>query len=488
MLRIFNTLSRSLEEFKPIIDGKVTFYHCGPTVYWTQHIGNLRGMTMADLIRRSLTYKGYEVIFARNYTDVGHLTSDEDEGEDKMEKGAKREGLSPDEIAEKYIKIFENDTRQLNIIDPDFRPRATEYVKQMIEITNKLLKDGYAYLTPRAVYFDVSKFPDYNKLNRQKIDKNRQGAGFGSVEDSDKKNPQDFALWFFRTGVHKNALQYWKSPFPSPEVEDGYGFPGWHIECSAMATELLGKTIDLHMGGIEHIAVHHTNEIAQSECFTGKKFVNYWLHNEHLLIDNEKMSKSVGNVYNLADIVSKGYSPMDLRYLFLQSHYRSKQNFTFEALNAAKTSRLKIVNTLFKIKETNKIDISQITSSSTVSQNKYRLEFEKKLGEDFNIPAALSQVWEVLGDQMLTEKEKFELILDFDNVLGLNLAASLRQQNTEQIDTTIPNEVKDLLEARAKARDRKEWVESDRIRDLLLAEFKIKVEDTATGQKIEILQ
>ncbi len=341
-MKIYNTLTRQKENFIPIEEGKVRFYQCGPTVYWTQHIGNMRAMTMADLIRRSLSVNGYEVNFVRNYTDVGHLTGDNlgnaDTGEDRMEKGAKREGLSPSEIADKYIKIFEDDTQALNILPPTHQIRATEYIPQIIEMVDSLIEKSFAYVTPRAVYFDITRASDYNRLNKQNLEENRHSAGVGDVTDSDKRNPQDFALWFFRTGSHKNALQYWPSPFRSTDVENGEGFPGWHIECSAMIKAMLGVTIDIHMGGVEHIAVHHTNEIAQSEGANGVEFVHYWIHNEHLNVNNEKMSKSEGTGYSLSEITDKGYDPMILRYFFLQAHYRSTQNFTFEALDAAQTA------------------------------------------------------------------------------------------------------------------------------------------------------
>lgn len=476
MLKIYNTLPRELEEFKPLNDNKVTFYHCGPTVYWVQHIGNLRGMTMADLARRTLMYMGYDVRFARNYTDVGHLTSDEDEGEDKMEKGAKREGLTPQEIADKYINLFEHDTAALNILEPDFKPRATEYVSQMIEITQGLLEKGYAYTTPKAVYFDITKFPHYNDLNRQKLEKNRKGAGFGSVEDPEKKNPEDFALWFFRTGTHKNALQYWPSPFNSPEVENGNGFPGWHIECSAMSISLLGETLDIHMGGIEHIAVHHTNEIAQSESYTGKPFVNYWMHNEHLLIDNEKMSKSIGNVYNLSDIIDKGFDPIDLRYFFLQSHYRSKQNFTWEALKAAKTSRDKIISSLSSIAKELNLD------SLKFKENNHSEDFKTALAEDFNITAALAVLWDTLKADLAAE-DKLATILKFDEVLGLKLKEAVEAKLAEKLE--LQPEVEDLLKQREEARKNKDWKESDRIRDLLSSEYSLTVKDTDKGQVVE---
>ena len=293
-MKLFNTLSRSKEEFIPISQGRVLFYHCGPTVYWTQHIGNLRGMMMGDLLRRSLEFCGYVVKHVRNYTDVGHLTSDSDTGEDKMEKGAKREGMTPEKIAKKYIDIFESDTKALNLLEPTFKPRATEYIAQMIDIISVLLEKGFAYTTDLAVYFDVTKFSTYTQLSHQQMDKIQEGAGKADVSDPRKIHAADFALWFFKAGVHSNALQVWKSPFQSLLVRDGVGFPGWHIECSAMSKALLGTTIDIHLGGVEHIPVHHTNEIAQSEGASGAPFVHYWLHNEHLLAGDKKMAKSEG--------------------------------------------------------------------------------------------------------------------------------------------------------------------------------------------------
>src|SRR3990170_1693493 len=258
-IRLYNTLSKKVEEFAPLEPNKLRFYHCGPTVYWTQHIGNLRGLTMGDLIVRTFKYFGFETNHVRNYTDVGHLTGDTiglaDQGEDRMEKGAKREGLSPDAIAQKYIDQFEADTKAINLLEPDFKPRATQYVKQMIAMVKTLIDKGFAYETDLAVYFEVEKFPDYTKLSKQKLEKIIKDAGKGEISDPQKKNPADFALWFFKTGVHKNALQTWPSPFHSKQVESGIGFPGWHIECSAMSKALLGETLDLHMGGIEHIPI-----------------------------------------------------------------------------------------------------------------------------------------------------------------------------------------------------------------------------------------
>ncbi len=500
MLKIYDTLTKSLREFKPIKDKVVTFYHCGPTVYWIQHIGNMRGMTMADLIHRSLIYLGYDVKFARNYTDVGHLTGDNigdaDIGEDRMEKASKREGVSPEKIANKYIIFFDEDLKALNHLPIKYHPRATEYIKQMQNIVSILLEKGYAYTTPKAVYFDVSKKEDYTKLSGQKMNFNKEGAGSGDVGDPDKRNPQDFALWFFKTGVHSNALQTWPSTFVSPEVKDGEGFPGWHLECSTMAMDILGETIDIHMGGIEHIPIHHTNEIAQSESATGNVFVNYWLHNEHLTVDNEKMAKSVGNVYSVQDIIDKGYDPLALRYFFLNSHYRSKQNFTFEALDASRTAYEKLKSHILQLEkgQMEGVNLSPFTrgrlegvvqnpvpndhpSPLLVKEGIWKSRFIKSLEDDFNISKALAVTWEVAKSD-LPDSEKLKLILDFDRVLGLNL------DKVEEKETKIPEEVQKLLDHRARARKEKNWMESDRIRDEIKGKYGLEVKDTEKGQEI----
>lgn len=470
MLKVYNTLSKSLEEFKPIKQNNVTFYHCGPTVYWVQHIGNMRGMTLADLIRRSLAYLEYDVTFVRNYTDVGHLTGDNigdaDSGEDRMEKASKRENLDPQSIAKKYIDSFEKHTSALNIIEPDHKPVASAYIEEMQEMIKKLIQEGYAYVTDKAVYFEVSKFPNYTELSGQILEKNRAGEGKGDVNDPDKRNSHDFALWFFKTGAHENALQYWLSPFNSKEVENGAGIPGWHIECSAMAGELLGDTIDFHMGGVEHISIHHTNEIAQSESANGAKFVNYWLHNEHLLIDGKKMSKSGGTAYILDDIVEKGFEPIVLRYFFLNAHYRSKQNFTWEALEGSSQAYSKLKKQINRLEENKeKGEIAEL----------YRQRFIQALENDFNIPEALALLWELLKSK-IKDSDKLATIVDFDRVLGLNLTGNVK------ID--INPQAQELIEKRQLARKLGNWTESDELRDRLKEEYAILIEDTPEGQRV----
>lgn len=459
-MQLYNTLTRTLEDFKPLSDKKITFYQCGPTVYWIQHIGNLRAMTWADLIRRSMLFLGYDVVFARNYTDVGHLTSDEDEGEDKMEKGAKREGKTPQEIADKYIRIFEDDTRALNILEPTYKPRATEYIRQMIEMVQKLLDTGHAYITEYAVYFDVSTFKDYNRLNRQNMESNQKGLGKGTAEDTGKKHFADFALWFFKKGAHKNALQTWPSPW-------GEGFPGWHIECSVMSKSLLGDTIDVHMGGVEHVAVHHTNEIAQSESANGVKFVNYWLHNEHLNVDNAKMAKSQGTGFTLQEIRDKGFDPLDLRYFFLQAHYRSKQNFTWEALEAAKQGR----SNLYTLYGT---DASETTVKSELGKE-YENKFKELISKDFQISQALALAWTMLKDEKLPKAERKTIFDEFDRVFGLDFS--------KVPVSVIPEEVIRLAEERKQAKEKKDFAHSDQLRKEIESRGFV-VEDTKDGFKI----
>lgn len=470
-LFLYNTLTRKKEEFKPIKDGQVSFYHCGPTVYWTQHIGNLRGMFCADIVVRALKYFGYQVTHVKNYTDVGHLTSDEDEGEDKMEKAAKRDKISPKEIAEKYIKVFEDDIRQLNISPADYRPKATECIEEIKNMVEILMEKGFAYATDLAIYFDVSKAKNYNQLSRQNFDKNISGAGKAEVSDPNKKHPADFAVWFFKAGNHKNALQHWPSPPPhgSSLEEYGEGFPGWHIECSVMSKKFLGDTIDIHMGGVEHIPVHHTNEIAQSESANGVKFVNYWLHNEHLLVGNKKMAKSEGTSYSLSEIKEKGFTPLVLRYFFLQAQYRSKQNFTWEALEGAKNGLEHLQNQVRELSE----EVGEINKE-------FKDKFLSAVGDDFNTPQALAITQEMLKSE-ISKEDKLATVLDFDKVLGLKLETINSFAGDAKL--VYPSDIQKLINKRQEARDKKDWQESDKIRQELENKGYV-VEDTADGQRV----
>lgn len=466
MLEIFNTLTKKKEKFVPLNKGQVSFYQCGPTVYWVQHIGNMRAMVLADLIRRVFVYLGYDIKFARNYTDVGHMTTDNDEGEDKMTKASKRENLKPEEIANKYISQFESDVDALNCLVPDFRPRATEYIKQMQEMIQYYLDNGYAYATDLAIYFDISRANDYTALSGQKLEMNKTEAGSGEVGDPQKKQPADFAVWFFKAGTHRNALQVWPYEFSLSDgtTISGEGFPGWHLECSAMNYAIFGPTIDIHFGGIEHVPVHHTNEIAQSEAFSGKKFVKYWLHNEHLTVDGAKMSKSDGTAYSVADIVERGYEPMVLRYFFLGAHYRSKQNFTWEALDSAKSALESLSEQVLFHK----------LSGGVVNQD-FKVKFIEALENDFNIPQALSIVFELLKSN-IASADKYATIIDFDQVLGLGLA------DLQEIE--IPEEIKQIAEARWLAKQNKDWPEADRWRDKL-SDLGWQMEDNKDDYKLK---
>lgn len=412
-MRIFNTLSKEEEEFRPLNDKVVGIYQCGPTVYWTQHIGNMRAAYVGDIVHRTMEYMGYEVNFTRNYTDVGHLAGDNDgdadSGEDRMDKAAKREGLSPQEIADKYTKQFDEDTKKLNILSPTHSPKASDHIQEIQEMIQELLDKGYAYTTELAVYFDVSKAKEYTRLSGQNIEENISGAGKGNIDDEGKKNPRDFALWFFKAGEHKDALQTWPSSFSSPLVEDGEGLPGWHIECSAMGKKYLGQTFDIHLGGVEHIPIHHTNEIAQSEGANDAPLANYWIHYEHLLVDNSKMSKSEGTGYSVSELEERGFHPLSLRYLFLQAHYRSKQNFTWQSLEASEKGLLKLRGKIERLGE----DMGEVDME-------YTKQFEEALEDDFNTAKALALVHSVLKSD-LSDEDKLATIQDFDKVLGLTL-------------------------------------------------------------------
>jgi len=465
---LYNTLTREKEEFKPIKSGEVLFYQCGPTVYWTQHIGNLRAAILSDFMHRTFIFSGFNVKFVRNYTDVGHLVSDGDTGEDKMEKGAKREGLTPTQIADKYIGIFENDISDLNGLEPTAKPRATEFIQEMITFVQELLNKDFAYTTDLGIYLNISKIKNYTKLSKQNLAENIQGAGSGEIEDPQKRNPIDSALWLFKAGTHKNALQYWPSPFNSPLVENGNGFPGWHIECSAMIKKLLGDTIDIHMGGMEHISVHHTNEIAQSESANGVPLANYWLHNEWLMVNNGKMAKSEGTGYSLAEVKEKGFSPLALRYFFLQAHYRSKQNFTWESMQAAQTGYERL-----------KRSVIDLGSKVGVVDDQFKNEFIKCISDDFNTAQALAIAFDLLKSN-LSNENKLATILDFDKVLGLDLNL------TEKIKIKIPPEIEKILYERDLARKEKDWGRADELRkELNIQGYEVK--DTDKGQEISSL-
>ncbi len=453
-MKLYNTSSRKLEEFKPIKDKQIGLYSCGPTVYWYQHIGNLRTYIFSDILRRVLEYNGFKVKQIMNVTDVGHLTSDADTGEDKMEQAAKKEGKKASDIANYYWKIFREDFKKLNIQEPNKWTKATEYVKEQIELIKILEKKGFTYKTDDGIYYDTSKFPDYAKFARLNIEELEAGK---RIEMGEKRNKTDFALWKFSPKDEKRQ-QEWDSPW-------GKGFPGWHIECCAMAMKYLGETIDIHTGGEDHIPIHHTNEIAQAEAATGKKYVNYWLHGAFLLSKGKKVSKSKGGLYTIAELEELGYHPLDYRYLCLTTKYRMPLNFTLEALDSAKNSLEKIRNKIQELDKSTKGDIKN-----------YKQKFVESINQDLNMPKVLALLQEVIKDSKLGGKEKLQLIKEFDKVLALDL--------TKVEKTTIPKEIKGLAKKREEARKNKEWDLSDKLRD----EIKSKgflIEDSKEGQKIK---
>lgn len=442
MLRFYNTLTREKEVFKP--EGKtVTMYSCGPTVYNYAHIGNLRTYVFMDLVRRTLKYDGYKLKGVMNITDVGHLMSDGDEGEDKMEVAAKKQRKSPYEIAAYYTDVFFKDIAALNIGKPEIIAKATDHIQDMIKYVETLMEKGYAYETSDGIYFDISRFKDYGKLSRLNLDD--QIAGARVEVNGEKRHPADFALW---KKAPKEHIMQWPSPW-------GMGYPGWHIECSAMSKKYLGSVIDIHSGGVDHIPVHHENEIAQSEALEGHKTVNTWLHGEFMLVDGGKMSKSLGNTYTIAQLEEMGYPPLSFRYFCLNTHYRKKLNFTFEGIKAADTAYKRLLNLLYEHK------ISSAETDKKIT-DKYRDDFQAAIDDDINIPLALGIVWTMLKER--PSKDIYSLAMEFDKVLGLSLDKAAPAEK-EKID--IPDEIRKLADLRLEARKAKNWAESDRLRDIL---------------------
>ncbi len=459
-LRLYNTLTRKLEDFTPIKPPHVGVYSCGPTVYWNQHIGHMYAYVHWDVLVRFLRYLGYEPKWVMNITDVGHMVSDEDVGEDKMETGAKREGTDVWQIAAKYIRQFTDSLDLLNIRPPDVLCRATEHIKEQIELIKKIEANGFTYRTSTGIVFDTAKFPDYPKFAKLDLKKQKAGARVGV--DAEKKQPWDFLLWITN---QPNHVMQWDSPW-------GRGFPGWHIECTAMSTKYLGEPFDIHTGGKEHISVHHTDEIAQAYGAFGHTSANYWLHNEWLTVKGEKMSKSLGNFYTVQDLISKGYDPLSLRYLILNSHYRTGLNFSFEAL-AGSQKALDRLRTVFA-------EGSQVAAQKhLVGFAKYEEKFVAALGDDLNVPQALAVVWEVVNDLSLPSSSKAACLHDFDKVLGLSLDKPVQDREVKE----IPGVVKLLLQEREEARSAKEFAKADLLRKKI-EERGYSLEDTVTGPKL----
>jgi len=457
-MKLYNTLTKKIENFTPANPPIVTFYSCGPTVYDYTHIGHMRTYINNDLLRRSLTYLGYQVKHVMNITDVGHLTGDDDSGEDKLEKGAKKSKKTVWEVASFFTDYFFKTTDALNILRPNIICRATDHIKEMIEMIEKLEEKGFTYKTKEAIYFDVSKFKNYGRLSGQKLTEKIQKAREEVYVDPEKKHPADFALWFFRVGRFADHTMHWPSPW-------GDGFPGWHIECSAMSTKYLGQPIDIHAGGIDHIPVHHENEIAQSEAANEKPFVRFWFHNNFLMVDGKKMSKSLGNFYTIDDLEKHRIEPLAMRYFFLQTHYQKVENFTWEAAQSAQNSYNNLKKIVLELQSYN----SYQSYKTDETYKTYHSHFVKIISDNLQIPKALALLWQVVHDSSLNPQEKLSLIYDFDQVFGLKLT-SIKPQK-------IPQEIIDLAEQRKKYRQQKNFAKADELRK--------KIEDL--GYQIEDL-
>jgi cysteinyl-tRNA synthetase len=463
-VEFYDTRSRCLRVFEPLEPGRVGMYSCGPTVYGPQHVGNLRSRLFSDLVKRFLLSEGFEVTHVINITDVGHLVSDADEGEDKMEAGARRTGQSVTQIAELYTQMWRDDAEAVNCLPPEFVPKATEHIPEQIELGRKLEAGGYLYTIADGVYFDTGLFSRYAELAGLDLEGQSEGARIGITEG--KRNPSDFAVWkFAEPGVKR--LQEWDSPW-------GRGFPGWHLECSAMSVRYLGERFDLHTGGIDLATVHHTNEVAQSECAFGiHPWVGYWLHNEYLNMGSEKMSKSAGNVKMLSDLIARGIDPLAFRYFFLQAHYRQQQVYNDEAIASAAKGlrRLKAIAATLE---------GVGGEGDAKAQAPYAERFRNALAEDLNAPRALAVAWDVARSDELADVDRRDLLRRFDLVLGLRLddVAGASQKDAWGQDPRIDG----MLLERQAARAAKNWVTADRIRDELAAE-NIEIVDSPEGSR-----
>jgi len=447
VIKLFNTLTHQIDEFKPIEENKVRLYTCGPTVYDSAHIGNLRAYVFNDLLKRELTSVGYVVRHVMNITNVDDKTIKKGEG--KLEEFK--------QVIKKYEDKFWSDFAEINNLKPDVITRPTEYIEKMVNFIQKLIDKGYAYKTDDgSVYFSIAKFADYGKLSGLNLEELKVGARVAQ-DEYDKENPADFVLW--KAWDENDGEVFW-------ETSLGKGRPGWHIECSVMATDTLGETIDIHTGGIDLVFPHHENEIAQTEAVTGQCFSHNWVHNEHLLVDNKKMAKSAHNFYTLDDIKAKGFSGLDFRYLCLQAHYRSKMNFTWDGLEAAKNARIRL----------NRIVTGFLTSEKGSINQIYTDQFNLKMANDLDSPGALSVLWELIRDEKVSDADKLATIVNMDKVLGLNL-----DLNSEAIELT--EEQKSLIKARDEARKSGDWAKSDELRSKLLDQG-IVIKDTPNGTQV----
>jgi len=460
-MKLYNTLTRKIEDFIPNDGNNVKMYTCGPTVYHYAHVGNIRNYIGHDILERTLKYLGYNVTRAMNITDVGHLTSDSDSGEDKMMKAAEREHKSAMEIADFYTKEFFKDFELVNCVKPPIVKPATGEIEMYIKMITKLLDEGYAYISGGNVYFDISKLDDYYKLTNHKIDDMVVGAREGVEEDDAKKNQADFALWFTTSKFEHHELM-WDSPW-------GKGYPGWHIECSGISIKYLGEHLDIHGGGVDNIFPHHTNEIAQSEAYLGHKWCNYWFHNEHLLDESGKMSKSNGAILTVSVLKEEGYDPLAFRFMCLGSHYRKQIVFSFDALKQAEDTLNKLRSKVKSIKEDGDLDKDKF--------DEYDNKFKDELSNDLNTSNALTVLYELLKDDSVNGKTKVELLKSFDKVFAVDLF-----KDEEAVD--IPNEILDLVEQRKEAKKNKDFELADKIRNDIL-EKGYEILDTREGTTVK---
>ncbi len=462
-MKLYNTLNKKIEDFVPYKDDIVTMYTCGPTVYHYAHIGNLRTYIFEDILEKGLEYLGYNVKRCMNITDVGHMSSDADTGEDKMVKGAIRENKSVYEIADFYTNEFFNDCNKLNIRKPKIVEKASSHIDVYIKMVEKLLNDGYAYISNGNVYFDISKAKDYYKLSGKNPDELIVGAREDVTEDIHKKNPYDFGLWFTISKFNNQAMK-WDSPW-------GVGYPGWHIECSGLSINYLGEYLDIHCGGVDNIFPHHTNEIAQSEAYLGHKWCNYWLHGEHLNDSTGKMSKSKGEFLTVSLLESKGYNPLAYRFFCLQSHYRNQLVFSYEALDKASNTYNKLLNKIKNIKNVGVIDNNVV--------KKYKEKFNNAISNDLNTSLMLTCLYDVLKENT-SDNTKLEIIKDFDKVLSLDLL-----NNNKEIDEELVKYINEKLEERKKAKENKNYELADNIRKELESK-NIVIKDTREGTIYEV--
>lgn len=462
MLKLHDSLEKKIIEFKPVKE-KATMYYCGPTVYSTQHIGNMRAFVVMDSLRRAILFNDIDVESVMNITDVGHMTSDEDEGDDKMVVASQKEHKTPEQIAEYYTNICLEDMQKLNIMMPTHIEKATNVIPEIIDFVSTLLKNGYAYETSRGIYYDITKYSDYGKLGGMDQEKKLMGARIDV--DAEKRNPADFALW---VKAPKEHIMQWESPW-------GKGYPGWHIECSTICRKFFGDNVDIHGGGIEHKPVHHENEIAQNFGIANKKVVQHWIHHEHLMVDGGKMSKSLGNVWNVSNLEEKGFRPLALRYFFLNAHYSKQQNFTLDELKSCDTALTRLYKAITEHKNAENIKIENLED--------YLTKFKNAINDDLNFPLALSVLWD-LAKIKPRSKSIYELILKFDLALGLDIKNA--ESHTQEEITEIPEEIVEMAQIRWQAKKNKDWATADRLRNELKEKgFEIKdSSDSYTINKI----